>query len=63
MTRIRITMTVVHEYDANPENYGNQPPEAMLAIDLANANDDPFLFIGDEAEWSITGEIVEGNKP
>jgi len=60
-TRLRITLTVVLEYDANPKNYpvDQRTPEGMLAVDLESAEDDPYILIGDDAAWKITGEIVK----
>lgn len=60
-TRLKIKFVVEMEYDANPEHYpeGKRTPEGMLEVDLANANDDPFLIISDNAEWEITGEVLK----
>jgi hypothetical protein len=59
-TKLRITFTVTMEYEAKPEYYpeGKRTPEAMLEIDLANANEDPFSFL-DDYPVEIKGEIVE----
>lgn len=62
MTKLRIKFEVVVEYDANPENYPDsaRTPEQMLAVDLANADEDPFMMLGEDADWKITGEVVTG---
>ena len=58
--RIRITFTVTVEYTANPENYpGCSTDEERLAVDLKNAEDDPFMFLGDDAKWQTVGEVVK----
>lgn len=66
-TKLRIKFEITVEYEANPSNYlsadvptvGQVTPELMLAIDLQNANKDPFLMIDTcTAEWNITGEIL-----
>lgn len=61
MTKMKITFVVEFEYEAKPENYpeSHRTPEKMLELDLASANDDPFLFLGDDCEWQITGEVLE----
>lgn len=62
MPRIRITLNVVVEYEADPRNYPDgASPQDMLNIDLANAEEDPFMVIGD-GKWTTTGELVEA-KP
>jgi len=59
MAKARITFTVVTEYEFVPEYYDNcETPEQMLAVDVSNANEDPYLMIGDDAEWTITGEVL-----
>ena len=59
-TKHRITFTVTVEYKVNPENYpGLVTNEERLAADLKNAEDDPFMMLGDDAEWKIEGEIVK----
>ena len=60
-TRLKIKFVIELEYDAKPENYpeNSRTPEGMLAVDLANANEDPFLMISDATDWKITGEILE----
>jgi len=54
----RLKFEIVLEYEPDPANYPDPTPEQMLAIDLANANEDPFAFIS-EGEWTITGEICD----
>ena len=59
MAKARITFTVVKEYEFVPKYYeGCETAEQMLAVDMQNANDDPYLTIGDDPEWTITGEVV-----
>lgn len=60
-TKIRIKFEVVVEYTANPSNYpeGKRTPEAMLAVDLDNANSDPFMMLTEDADWKITGELAQ----
>lgn len=56
---IRITFNVVVEYEADPQNYPDgYTPEQMLAVDLANAEEDPFLLV-EGGEWTTTAEIVK----
>ena len=65
MTRSRIKILVEVEYEQQPRHYpeDSRTPEKMLAIDLANADDDPFLFINmDAARMTITGELIEGKS-
>lgn len=59
-TRFKITFTVAIDYEVNPENYpGCDTDEERLAIDLKNAEDDPFMMITNDADWKVTGEIVK----
>jgi hypothetical protein len=59
--KLRVTVTAVVEYEANPEHYpGATTPQEMLAIDMEGADNDPYSFIStDSAEWKVTGEVVE----
>ncbi len=60
ITKNRITFTVTVEYVVNPDNYpGCNTDEERLALDVKNAEDDPFLMLGDDAEWNIVGEVVK----
>ena len=62
MNKIRVTITAVVEYDADPNNYpeDKRTPEGMLEIDLAGADDDTIGFIsGDNVKWSISGEVIK----
>ncbi len=60
ITKHRITFTVTVEYKVNPENYpGCTTDEERLAADLKNAEDDPFMLIGEDAEWKIEGVVVK----
>ena len=59
MAKARITFTVVTEYEFIPKHYeGCKTPEQMLAVDLECANKDPYLSIGYDADWKITGELI-----
>lgn len=60
MTKLRIKFEVTVEYEAHPEHYpeDQRTPEAMLAIDMQHAEDDPFGMLPDAADWKITGEVV-----
>lgn len=61
MIKLRITITAVFEYEADPKNYPNcTTPAEMLAVDLDNAEEDPFSFLAtDSVEWKTTGEVIE----
>jgi hypothetical protein len=60
MAKIRLTFVIVKEYEPNPVHYSDGDTiNDMLNCDLGNANDDPHLIIGDDADWTITGEIIE----
>jgi len=60
MAKVKITFLVVKEYEIKPEYYpGCSTLEEMIAVDVASANDDPYLTIGDDSNWSISGEIIE----
>ena len=59
MAKARITFTVVVEYEMKPEYYDDgSTPEQMLDVDIANANEDPMLMIGEDAKWEIVGELI-----
>jgi hypothetical protein len=59
MTKAKITFLVEVEYEMSAENYPDGcTPEQMLAIDLAGANEDPYLTIDDNATWTITGMLL-----
>lgn len=61
-TKLRIKFEIVIEYDADPKNYpeGHRTPEAMLAVDLASAENDPFALLGGNTDsWTTTGEVVQ----
>lgn len=60
MSKARITITAVIEFEQNPERYQEEDrtPERMLAVDLDAARDDTFLFLDNpDAKWTITGEV------
>ena len=61
MSKAKLVFLVEIEYEQSPDNYEkkDRTPEAMLAVDLVGANDDPFLFLDSpNAVWKITGEIL-----
>lgn len=61
MTKLRIKVEAVIEYDADPTTYpeDKRTPKGMLEVDLANAEDDVFsLLDGDKVQWAIAGEVV-----
>lgn len=59
-TKNRIVFTVTVEYFVHPENYhGCKTDAERLAVDLKNAEDDPFMFLSDDAKWEIVGEVVK----
>ena len=46
LKRLRATVTIIHEYTADPVLYGNvKTVKDMIDIDTKNFNDDPFLFL------------------
>lgn len=60
MPKIKLTFVIVKEYEPNPSHYPEEYTiNDMLNCDLASSNDDPYLIIGDDADWKITGEIIE----
>ena len=60
ITKNRITFTMTVEYVVNPDNYpGCNTDEERLALDVKNTEDNPFLMLGDDAEWNIVGEVVK----
>ena len=61
MTKARIKIEVVIDYEMRPSNYPpNSTPKEMLDIDLAGANEDPFIMMdSDNVEWNISGEILK----
>lgn len=62
-TKFKITFTVTVEYEVNPENYpGCTTDEQRLAVDFANANDDPFMFMSENADWKMAEEILKGGE-
>lgn len=61
MTKLRIKIEAVIEYDADPTAYpeDKRTPEGMLEVDLANAEDDVFsLLESDKVQWTFAGEVV-----
>ena len=60
MAKAKITFIVVKEYEIKPKYYpGCVTLEEMLAVDISSASDDPYLTIGDDSNWAISGEIIE----
>lgn len=60
MARAKITITCVVEYEIHPEYYSTGSTlEEMLACDINNADEDPFMFLGmDNADITVKGELV-----
>jgi hypothetical protein len=60
--RIRITITTVVEYECDPSNYeASATIEDMARVDLAAAEDDPFLFeTMDGASTDTKAEVLKG---
>ena len=59
--KLKIRFEVEVEYTPDKRNYpeGSRTPEAMLALDLASANEDPFLFLSSDTNWVITGDVLK----
>ena len=64
--KAKITFVVEVETELEPELYGRDvdpstlTPEAMLAMELEIADDDPIGYVTcDNANWEITGELIE----
>lgn len=65
VTKLRVTVTAVVEYEPDPRHYPDcdGDPRRMLAVDLACAEEDPFLFLGNrQAEWTVSGEVELSEK-
>ena len=62
-TKLRATVTIVQEYEADSKNYNNVDfVEDMIHIDKNNFRDDPIMFIDgmlDEPETKATIKIVK----
>ncbi len=61
--KLRVTVTAVIEYEPDPRMYPEdmRTPERMLSTDLVGAEEDTLQFIDtDKAEWTITGEVING---
>jgi hypothetical protein len=59
MAKARFTFTVIKEYEMKPDYYPDcSTPSEMLKVDIDNANEDPYLFIGDNCEWEIKAELI-----
>lgn len=60
MSRIKIVITTVHEYEVDPTNYPTDMDlAAMMETDRANAEEDPMMFM--EAMGvvtTVTAEVV-----
>ncbi len=64
MTKLKITIKYELEYEPNPNYYpeNNRTPEKMLALDLANTEDDPYLTIENgDCTLTIIGEIIDSD--
>ena len=58
MTRIRIEVLGVVEYEADPDNYPSPDPMKMLAVDIRNVEGDHSLIDSLDGKWVVTGRIV-----
>ena len=60
--RAKIKIEVEIEFDMHPADYpGAADPAAMLKIDVDSAEDDPYMWMcRDNAEWKVTGELLNG---
>lgn len=62
--KIKLTLTATVEYEIDMDNYPSRDAttpsyQECLAIDLAQANDDPeVVFNHDDAEIKVTGELL-----
>lgn len=55
-----MTFTVVVEFDVNPAHYpDSETDEERIAVDLAGAKDDSLAFISQDADWTITAEVIK----
>lgn len=61
MQKVKITIVAEIEYTPNAEHYEpGATIEQMLACDLANAKDDPFMTMdGDNTKWTFTGSVID----
>jgi hypothetical protein len=62
MAKVRLTLTVIREYEQRIEHYpeDQRTPEAMLAVDMVGFKDDPMLMMdSDGAKWFYKGEIID----
>lgn len=58
--KLKIRFVVDVEYEADPVNYpAGSTPEEMLKIDLASAEEDPFMTIEGATNWTTTGEVID----
>jgi hypothetical protein len=58
MTRIRIVVYGVVEYEADPNNYLSPDPEKMLQVDIDNIQGDHSLIDALDGKWEVTGSII-----
>lgn len=60
MSKIRITMTVVREYEPDEDNYeGEADMQKMAEIDRQGAEGDTFLFLEFADVVTVKAEVVE----
>jgi hypothetical protein len=63
MTRLRLTITLVQEYDAEPTDYveagATITPEEMAEIDRANADEDPTAWIHGDCDFNAKCEVIK----
>lgn len=45
MSKVKMRMTVIFEYEADSENYGTEDIKKMIEIDQRNFLEDPALMI------------------
>jgi len=60
MSPIRLRVTIVVEYEPDPEHYGTDDPAAMAHIDQDNWNSDPLRLFSsfDDDEFKVTVEPI-----
>lgn len=60
MSKVRVSVTFVKEYELNPEYYpGSETDHERLMIDIEGVKSDPYLFIDDSDSVLVQGEILK----
>lgn len=61
---LQVTISATCTYKANQDFYPNcKTAEEMLAVDVENADGDPFLFLsGEDLKWSVSGKVVKDSE-